>query len=373
MNGFERTCRRTIALSAILLASCNGGTATQEDKDYPTLCIETSDRTLITSHSATVRGRQDIDIYPQISGKITELRVTEGQAVKRGQVLFVIDRIPYQAALRVAEANLAAAKVGVDKARLDYESSKELFDNDVVSRYDLQTSLNSLRTAETTQAQMEAQLIDARNNLSYTEVVSPSDGVVGTLPYRVGTLVSASMAEPLTTVSDNSQMYVYFSLNENSLLDLLQRYGSTENALKQMPDVQLKLSNGTMYDYTGRVESISGVINTKTGTVSLRAVFPNPDRLLYSGANGSVLVPEIYKDVIVIPQEATFELQDKVLVYKVVDGKTKSTHIEVASISDGKEYIVLDGLSVGDRIVASGAGLMRDGMQVENSISTDAK
>lgn len=352
---------------ALLLSACATPPANEAGNDYPTLVVSTCDKTLQSSYSATIRGRQDIDIYPQVSGKITEVRVSEGDVVRKGEVLFVIDRVPYEAALRAAEANLAAARVGVESAQLDYDSTKELFENKVVSAYEMQSATNALHTAQATEAQMEAERIDAANSLSYTEVTSPSDGVVGTLPYREGTLVSATMATPLTTVSDNSEMYVYFSMNENRLLDLAEQYGTLEQALAQMPDVQLRLSNGRTYAHAGRIASISGVINQTTGTVSLRAVFPNPDRLLHSGANGSVLVPEHYAGVVTIPQEATFELQDKILVYKIVDGETKSAQISVATVNDGKEYIVLDGLVPGEEIIASGAGLMRNGMRVKGS------
>lgn len=353
-----------------LQVSCRGTEEAVSKTDYPTLIITTGDETLQTSCSATIRGRQDIEIYPQISGKITKVCVTEGQIVRQGQTLFVIDPVPYQAALRVAEANLATAKVGVESAQLDYESTKSLYENQVVSAYEMQSATNALHSAQATLAQMEAERVNAANSLSYTEVTSPADGVVGTLPFREGTLVSASMTTPLTTVSDNSQMYVYFSLNENKLLDLAEEYGTLEKAMSQMPDVQLRLSNGRIYSHTGRVVSISGVINEATGTASLRAVFPNPDRLLHSGANGSVLVPQHYTGVVTIPQEATFELQDKVLVYKVVDGVTKSTQITVSSINDGKRYIVTDGLQPGDVIIASGAGLLRDGMRVQAADTT---
>lgn len=356
----------------MLLSACGGTTESSEAVEYPILSVSTSNETLDKSYSATIRGRQDIDIYPQISGKITSVRVKEGEVVRKGQTLFVIDRVPYEAALRVAEANLAAAKVGVESAELEYNSTKELFENDVVSSYELQQSLNSLHSAQATLAQMEAQQIDAANNLSYTEVTSPSNGVVGTIPYREGALVSASMATPLTTVSDNSEMYVYFSMDENSLLDMLQQYGSVEKALAQMPDVQLQLSNGSIYNHTGRVESISGVISQTTGTVSLRAIFANPDRLLHSGANGSILFPEHYDNVITIPQESTFELQDKVLVYKVVDGVTRSTQITVSPINDGRKYIVTGGLEVGDQIIAAGAGLLKEGMPVKAAAATTA-
>lgn len=362
----------SVGVVAMLLSACGGTTESGEAVEYPILSVSTSNETLDKSYSATIRGRQDIDIYPQISGKITSVRVKEGEVVRKGQTLFVIDRVPYEAALRVAEANLAAAKVGVESAELEYNSTKELFENDVVSSYELQQSLNSLHSAQATLAQMEAQQIDAANNLSYTEVTSPSNGVVGTIPYREGALVSASMATPLTTVSDNSEMYVYFSMDENSLLDMLQQYGSVEKALAQMPDVQLQLSNGSIYNHTGRVESISGVISQTTGTVSLRAIFANPDRLLHSGANGSILFPEHYDNVITIPQESTFELQDKVLVYKVEDGVTRSTQITVSPISDGRKYIVTGGLEVGDQIIAAGAGLLKEGMPVKAAAATTA-
>ena len=342
-----------IGLTAIL-SSCQNRQGQISTPEYPVLSISTTDKVLNTSYSAIVRGRQDINIYAQVSGKITQVNVKEGEAVKKGQVLFVIDQVPYIAALRAAEANLESAKVGVESAQLDYDNTKALFEHQVVSEYELKSALNALHSAKATLAQMEALEIDARNNLSYTEVSSPADGVVGTLPLREGSLVSANSTEPLTTVSDNTSMYVYFSFNENKILELGRQYGNLSNAIANMPDIQLQLSDGSLYDHSGRVESISGLINENTGTVSVRAVFPNPDRLLLSGANGSVL----------IPQEATYELQDKIFVYKVDDGRTRNTQIKVSDMSDGKEYIVTEGLKAGDVIVASGAGLLRDGMEI---------
>ena len=194
-------------------------------------------------------------------------------------------------------------------------------------------------------------------------VKSPADGVVGTLPYRVGTLVSSNMAQPLTTVSDHSSMYVYFSMTENQLLSLIRQYGTLDSALVRMPDLQLRLNDQSVYEEKGRIETISGVIDRQT--VSVRAVFPNKTRLLHSGASGSILMPSTYKDCIVIPQEATVKQQDKIVVYKVVDGKAASTLIQVADVNDGRTYIVTGGLSVGDEIVAKGAGLIREGMQVK--------
>lgn len=250
-------------------------------------------------------------------------------------------------------------------AELTYNSNKELYAQKVVSEFSLKTAENSYLTAKAQLSQAEAQEISARNNLSYTEVKSPSDGVVGALPYRAGALVSPSLPQPLTTVSDNSDMYVYFSMTENQLLALTRQYGSMDEALKNMPAAELRLNDNSVYDKKGTIESISGVIDRQTGTVVARVVFPNESRLLHSGASGTVVVPATYKNCIVIPQEATVQLQDKTLVYKVVDGKAVSTLITVAGINDGREYVVLDGLKVGDEIVSTGAGLLREGTQVK--------
>ena len=348
------------------LASCKQASdASGMKPSYATMNVEATDKELSTSYSATIRGRQDIDIYPQVSGTIEKLCVTEGQKVRRGQLLFIIDQVPYKAALKTAVANVEAARAALATAELTYNSNKELYAQKVVSEFSLKTAENSYLTAKAQLSQAEAQEISARNNLSYTEVKSPSDGVVGALPYRAGALVSPSLPQPLTTVSDNSDMYVYFSMTENQLLALTRQYGSMDEALKNMPAAELRLNDNSVYDKKGTIESISGVIDRQTGTVVARVVFPNESRLLHSGASGTVVVPATYKNCIVIPQEATVQLQDKTLVYKVVDGKAVSTLITVAGINDGREYVVLDGLKVGDEIVSTGAGLLREGTQVK--------
>ena len=344
--------------------SCGQAPTAMGPAEYAVMTIATTDREIPINYSATIRGRQDIAIYPQVSGTIFELCVNEGQTVSKGQPLFIIDQVPYKAALQTAEANVAAAKAGVATAQLTYDSKKELYAKNVVSQYDLLTAENTLLTAKAQLAQAEAQRVNAANNLSYTVVKAPANGVVGTLPYRVGALVSASIPQPLTTVSDNSDVYVYFSMTENQLLNLTRQYGSIANTLKNMPDVQLVLNDGSVYDRTGRIESISGVIDTSTGSVQLRAVFPNADGLLHSGGAGSVIVPNIHKDCVVVPQVATFELQNKVYVYKVEDGKAASSMIDVEKINNGREYIVKSGLTPGDVIVAEGVGLLREGTPI---------
>ena len=349
----------------VWMASCKQATDAGVKPSYAIMEVKAADKELSTSYSATIRGRQDIDIYPQVSGTIEKLCVTEGQTVRRGQLLFVIDQIPYRAALKTALANVEAARAAMATAELTYNSNKELYAQKVVSEFSLKTAENTYLTAKAQLTQAEAQEVNARNNLSYTEVKSPSDGVVGALPYRVGALVGANLPYPLTTVSDNSDMYVYFSMTENQLLALTRQYGSMDEALKNMPEVELVLNDNSVYNKKGVIESISGVIDRQTGTVMARVVFPNESRLLHSGASGTVVVPSIYKDCIAIPQGATVQMQDKVVVYKVVDGKAVSTLITVAGISDGREYVVLSGLRSGDEIISEGAGLVREGTQVK--------
>lgn len=362
----KRLTRQMMTLiCGVTMTACGQAPVVQTSSEYEVMSVTTSDKELQTTYSASIRGRQDIDIYPQVSGFLTKLCVEEGQAVRKGQVLFIIDQVPYRAALQTAEANVEAARASVATAQLTYDSKKELFAQNVISEFDLQTSHNNLLTAKAQLAQTEAQRVSAANNLSYTEVKSPADGVVGTLPYRVGALVSASLPKPLTTVSDNSDMYVYFSMTENQLLDLTRRYGSRTKALAEMPPVQLILNDKSAYAASGKIETISGVIDTSTGTVSLRAVFPNKEGLLQSGGAGNVVVPVQKRNCIVVPQAATYELQDKVFVFKVVDGKAQSAPVEVTRVNGGKEFIVNSGLAVGDVIVAEGVGLLREGTPIQ--------
>ncbi len=354
-----------IVVWGIGITGCKQEQRVMPQAEYATMRVDKTDKELFHHYPATIRGRQDIDIYPQVSGFISEVCVKEGEKVRKGQTLFIIDQVPYKAALQTATANVEAAKAGVSTAQLTYDSKKELFARNVVSQFDLSTAENSLLTAKAQLAQAEAQEVNARNNLSYTVVKSPSDGMVGTLPYRVGTLVSASMPKPLTTVSDNSEMYVYFSMTENQLLGLTRSYGSVEEALRSMPNVRLLLSDGSAYGQEGRIETISGVIDLTTGSVSLRAVFPNQGRLLHSGGSGNVVIPDVREKCLVIPQIATIEVQDKKYVYKVDGEVPKRTLVEVTPLGGGQEYIVESGLTVGDIIVSQGVGLIRDGVSIQ--------
>ncbi len=348
----------------LIAVSCGQAPMAMGPSQYAVMTVATTDLELPSNYSATIRGRQDIAIYPQVGGTIAQLCVAEGQQVAKDQTLFIIDQVPYKAALQTAEANVEAAKAGVATAQLTYDSRKELHAKNVVSKYDLSMAYNNLLTAKAQLAQAEANRVNAANNLSYTVVKAPTKGVVGTLPYRVGALVGPSIPQPLTTVSDNSQMYVYFSMSETRLLELTRKYGSIAQTLKNMPDVQLKLSDGSIYETSGRVESISGVISTSTGSVQLRAVFDNKGGLLHSGGSGAIILPTQYKDCIVIPQQAAFEIQDRAYIYKIIDGKATSFPITIEKINNGREYIVRSGLVAGDEIVAEGAAMLREGTPI---------
>lgn len=359
----------SLMMMSIALPSCGGSTQQGQEQQaqampYKTMSVSAGDRELEQSYSATIRGRQDIDIYPQVSGRLTQVLVNEGDVVRKGQTLFIIDQVPYQAALAQAKANIQAAKAALSTAKITLDAKQRLFNEKVISQIELEMARNNYQSAEASLAQAKAAELSAHNNLSYTAVTSPADGVVGTLPYRQGTLVSSAMPSPLTTVSDNNQMYVYFSLGEKTLLDLTRKYGSLEAAVKSMGAVQLRLSDGSLYESTGTVESISGVIDRTTGASSLRAKFANPNHLLHSGATGSIILKHSYSNIIVIPQAATYQLQDKVFAYKVVDGKATSTLISVEPINNGTEYLVTDGLKAGDVIIAEGAGLVREGAAI---------
>lgn len=352
------------AVCSVAAVGCQQAPQMPMTAAYEVMTVGPSDRTLSSTYSATIRGRQDIDIYPQVGGTLTQVAVAEGQHVRKGQTLFIIDQVPYRAALETASANVKAAEAQLAIAQLNYDSRQELFKQNVVSEFDLNTAKNTWLAAQAQLAQAKAQEVNARNSLSYTVVKSPSDGVVGTLPYRVGTLVAANMPQPLTTVSDNSDMYVYFSMTENQLLDLIRRYGSKDAALQRMPKIELTLSDKSTYPQGGKIETISGVIDRSTGTVSLRAVFPNKDGLLHSGGTGNVVVPVERSGALVIPQSATFEIQDRRFVYKVVDGVAKSAPVQVTRVDGGKEFIVDGGLEAGDVIVVEGVGLLREGTPI---------
>lgn len=363
----KKTTLYLLLIVALLSTACSDKEKGKRDDkaQYQTMTVSKSDQTLLSPYSARLTGRQIVEIRPQVSGCITRICINEGQQVSKGQTLFIIDQVPYQAALKVAQASVATAEARLATAQMEYESSKSLKEGQVISDFTVQTSLNALNEAKAALALAKAQESNARNNLGYTVITSPVSGSASMIPYHVGALVSSTIAEPLVTVADDHEVYAYFSITENQSFDLVRQYGSLQQFVQQAPAVELRLSNGTTYEQKGRIDAISGTVENRTGAVTLRAVFPNAQRLLRDGGAATVLVPMHKKDCIVIPQEATYELQNKVFVYKVVDGKTKATPVTIFSQNNGKEYIVESGLEPGDVIISEGAGLVKEGTEVD--------
>ena len=357
------------ALTAVL-ASCGGGKSGGKpnfgDNEYAVRTVQGQNADLQTTYPATIKGVQDVEIRPKVSGFITKLCVKEGQQVKAGQLLFVIDNVTYAAAVRQAKASVNAAKAQLNTARLTYNNSEKLFKNNVIGSYELQSSKNAMESAAAQLAQAEAAYVSAKQNLNFCFVTSPANGVIGDLPYRVGALVSASSQQALTTVSNNSTMQVYFSMTEKDLLDMTKTAGGIHAAIKDYPAVKLQLADGTIYNQPGHVATVSGVIDPTTGSVSMRADFPNPEHLLKSGGSGSIVVPHNNSTAIIIPQDAVSQVQDKYFVYVVgKDNKVKYTPVTVNPNNDGKNYIIDGGLSVGDRIVVNGISSLTDGAEIK--------
>ncbi len=366
----HKTQIAALFLLPVLLAACKGqsgaGMGNMGPQEYSVATLKPVPAELKRAFPATIKGKQDVEIRPNVSGFITKLCVDEGATVRKGQTLFIIDQVPYKAALEVAEANVNVAKAAVATAKLTAENKRELQKRNIISEYELQMAENTLISQKAALAQAEAQLVNARNNLSYTEVKSPSNGVIGTIPYKLGALVSPSITVPMTTVSDIDEVYVYFSMNEKQLLELIREDASVADAVKKMPEIELQLADNSIYTEKGRVEMISGVIDQGTGAVSMRAAFPNTKHLLRSGGTGSVLIPYVFESSLQVPQNATYEIQDKKFVYKLDSGSVvTSTQIEIFPIDNGQNYIVTSGLNEGDQIVTEGVARLRNGMTIK--------
>ena len=354
-----------VVAATAMLASCgkSGGRPQFGDNEYPVVTVGTQNADMQTTYPAIVNGIQDVEIHPKASGFLTKICVKEGQSVGAGQLLFVIDNETYQAQVRQAQATVNTAASQVNTARLTYENSKKLHENKVIGDYELQTSENSYNSAQAQLAQAQAALASAKELLSYCYVKSPAKGVVGTIPFKVGALVSS--ATTLTKVSDISQMEVYFSVNEKDMLALAKQAGGLNGAVAAFPPVKLQLADGTIYAHEGKVVTMSGVIDQATGTAQLKAHFPNPERLLKSGGAGQIIVPKVSTSAIVIPQSVVSEVQNKKFVYTVgKDNKVKYTEIKVDPQADGDNYIVIDGLKVGDRYVTNGITKLSDQMEI---------
>ena len=347
------------AAASLLLASCGGGGGrpTFGDNEYPVLTVGTSSTQMQTTYPAIIKGVQDVQICPKVQGFITQINVKEGQTVGAGQVLFVLDNATYQAQVRQAQASVNTAQASCNTSKLSYENSQKLFENGVIGDFELQSAANGYEQAKASLSAAQATLANAKEMLSFCYVKSPASGVVGTLPYKIGTLVNTSTV--MTTVSNNSSMEVYFSLTEKDALNM------TQASLGEFPSVQLRLADGTIYGHEGKVTKMSGVIDPSTGSVQVIALFPNAEKQLKSGGSGAIVIPRSNSSAIVIPQSCVSEVQDKKFIFMLGEGnKVKYSEIKVDPQNDGINYIVTEGLKVGDKYVTNGITKLSDGMEI---------
>ncbi len=316
---------------------------------------------ITTSYPAAIRSCQDVNIVAKVSGHIMKVYVKEGQEVRAGQPLFLIDPTLYNAAVKSAEAAVKIAETSIETQRLNVENKEMLHAKGIISDFDLRSAKNQLATLEAQLASANAQLANAKDQLGFCTITSPTNGVVGKINYRQGTLASPSLPQPLTVVSDLREMYVYFSMAEKQVLNL----GGQASALASFPEVSLRMANGQVFERQGKIAAISGVIDASTGSLQVRADFSNPNRILRSGGTGTIEVPTSDSAAVMVPQIAVVDVQEKKFVYTLgEDNKVKYTEIKVLSQNDGQHYIVTEGVKIGDCIVVEGVSTLKDGMEI---------
>ena len=336
------------------------------DEEYRTMTVKLQDYSVPREFTAKIETENPAVIRPQITGKITKICVEEGARVKKGQPLIIIDQAPYQAAVRNAEAKVASAKAQLTTARQNLEGKEELYRQHVVGEFDLNKARNAKAEAEGALAEAQADLETARNELSYTVITSPSDGVLSMIEYRLGELVDPSMETELTNVTDPQRLFAYFSMSEKTIHNLADIYNCRVSDLPSvLPEVSLVTYWGKELSQKGRITAISGNVDESTGSFVIRASFENSEDLFRNGSNGTIILPYELKNAIVIPQEATYDILNKLFVFKVVDGVTQACEIKVFPYDNGKDYVVTEGLKAGDVIIAEGAGMVKGGMRIK--------
>ena len=372
-----------LSLGTLLLTACGGSQtpaggpgAAQPPASYQVFTIEAKDATLNNDYPATLQGEQNIEIRPKVDGFVEAIYVDEGSVVKKGQLLFKLNAPQYQQDVNNAIAAINSAEAEVNSAQLLVNKTKPLVDKDIISHYELESDQFALNSKKASLAQARTTLANAKTNLGYTTITSPVNGVIGTLPYKVGSLVTSATTNPLTTVSNINKVYAYFSLNEKQLLEFSRTVegGTLKEKIANMPAVSLILSDGSNYAEKGKVETIGGLIDTQTGSASFRAEFPNPTHLLRSGNSANVRIPEPVKNGIFIPQRSAYELQGKHFVYVVDETNTvKSIEIQINDLAAGQYYMVTSGLKIGDKIVYDGNSSLKDAATIKPEVMTDEK
>ena len=366
------------------LASCGNAGAAKGNaaslpagsKPYGVITVSPRKTVINSDFPATIQGQQNVEIRPQIDGYMQALYVDEGSVVKKGQLLFRISAPLYEQGVRTAEANIKIAQADLNAAQMQVNKVRPLVEKNIISNYELQSAEYTLQSKQAALAQAKATLINARTNLSYATIYSPADGVIGLIPFKIGSLVSSTTTQPLTTVSNIQKVYAYFSINEKKELDfLIHAQGRTlKEKLATLPPVTLLLANGAAFDQKGRIETIAGLVDLSTGSVALRATFPNPAGLIRSGSSATVRIPETIDRALLVPQSATYQIQGKLFVYVAgPDNTVHSTAIQVNANTSGHSYVVEQGLKPGDKIVVEGIGNLREGLAIKpRSVNADS-
>lgn len=361
-------------LLALSLAAC-GGKKKEDAKQgppkiqsYPVAKLRPDTVTLYQDYPATIQGQQNVEIRPKVDGYVQAIYVDEGASVKKGQLLFKISAPQYEQEVRTAQAGIKTAQADVDAAEMGVRKVQPLVARGIISKYELEGAQYTLESRQAALAQARATLANAQTNLGYTVITSPVDGIIGTIPNKIGSLVSSTSTTPLTTVSNTSDVYAYFSLSEKALLGFVQRRpGATlQDKLANLPDVRLVLATGDVYKYPGRVRTALGQIDTETGATTFRATFPNPTGLLRSGSSGSVRTLRPVKNALLIPQSATYELQGKRFAYVVGrDTAVYAAPITVTPTPDGQQFVIDAGLKAGQEVVLQGTASLKDGTKIK--------
>ena len=346
----------------------------------PVITITTSSATAYQEFPASLEGKVNVEIRPQVEGYLEKIYVDEGAYVKAGQLLFKIDPRVYDEQLNNAKSNLLAAQANMEKAKVEVDRLTPLVENNVISDVQLKTAKAAYDAAKASVEQSKAMVGNAQINVGYTYIKAPVSGYIGRIPYKLGSLVGKGEDQPLTVLSDVSEVYAYFSMSESDFIVFKNKYeGNTlEEKIKHVPPVELILADDSAYTQKGKIELVEGQFDKTVGAINFRASFPNPSRILRTGNTGKIRLPQMFKSVLIVPQDATFEIQDKTFVYAVGDSNKIVTKPITISGRTTNYYYVSNGLKAGEKIVLSSQSTMlmgglRDGMRITpQSVSTDS-
>jgi membrane fusion protein (multidrug efflux system) len=368
---YFRFCLIVFVVGSFLLASCGKKgkvtTLPAAAKSYGVITIAPRKTVILSDFPATIQGQQNVEIRPKIDGYMQALYVDEGSVVKKGQLLFRISAPLYEQAVRTAQANIKIAQADLNAAQMQVNQVSPLVEKNIISSFALESAKYTVQSKQAALAQANATLINARTNLSYATIYSPADGVIGLIPFKIGSLVSSTTTQPLTTVSNIQNVYAYFSINEKKELDFFTtaKGNTLQEKLATFPPVTLVLANGFAFDQKGRIETIGGLVNVTTGSVALRATFQNPEGLIRSGSSATVRIPQTIDTALLVPQSATYQIQGKLFVYvSDTNNAVHSTAIQVNANGSGHSYVVEQGLKPGDKIVVEGVANLREGLTI---------